>query len=54
VGKTLPANTGDTRDPWPGEIPLRRKWLPTPVFLPGKFYEQRSLVGYNGVTKSWT
>ena len=24
----------------------RRKWQPTPVFLPGKFYGQRSLVGY--------
>ena len=25
----------------------RRKWKPTPVFLPGKFYGQRSLVGYS-------
>ena len=25
----------------------RRKWQPTPVFLPGKFHGQRSLVGYN-------
>ena len=25
-------------------IPLRRKWHPTPVFLPGKSHEQRSLV----------
>ena len=24
-----------------------RKWPPTPVFLPGKFHGQRSLVGYN-------
>ena len=24
-----------------------RKWQPTPVFLPGKFHEQRSLVGYS-------
>jgi len=23
----------------------RREWLPTPVFLPGEFYEQRSLAG---------
>ena len=23
------------------------KWQPTPVFLPGKFYEQRSLGGYS-------
>ena len=28
-------------------IPWRKKWLPTPVFLPGEFYGQRSLVGYN-------
>ena len=28
------------KDPW------RRKWPPTPVFLPGKFRGQRSLVGY--------
>ena len=25
----------------------RRKWQPTPVFLPGEFHEQRSLVGYS-------
>ena len=24
--------------PGPGKIPRRRKWLPTPVFLPGEFY----------------
>ena len=25
----------------------RRKWQPTPVFLPGKVHGQRSLVGYS-------
>ena len=25
----------------------RRKWQPTPVFLPGESHEQRSLVGYS-------
>ena len=25
----------------------RRKWQPIPVFLPGKFHGQRSLVGYS-------
>ena len=25
----------------------RRKWLPTPVFLPGKFNRQRNLAGYS-------
>ena len=29
------------------EIPWRREWQPTPVFLPGEFYGQRSLVGYS-------
>ena len=33
--------------PWVGEIPWSRKWQPTPVFLPGKFHGQRSLVGYS-------
>ena len=28
------------------EIPWRREWLPTLVFLPGEFYGQRSLAGY--------
>ena len=27
-------------------IQWRKKWKPTPVFLPGKFYGQRGLVGY--------
>ena len=34
-------------DPWVGKIPWRRQWQPTPVFLPGKFHGQRSLVGYS-------
>ena len=34
-------------DPWVGTIRWRRKWQPTPVFLPGKFHGQRSLVGYS-------
>ena len=34
-------------DPWMRKIPGRRKWLPTPVFLPGEFHGQRSLVGCN-------
>ena len=29
-----------------GKIPWRRAWLPTPVFWPGEFHEQRSLAGY--------
>ena len=30
-----------------GKIPWRRKWQPTPVFLPGESHGQRSLVGYS-------
>ena len=38
-------------DPWVGKIPWRRKWHPTPVFLPGKSHGQRNLVGYSPWTK---
>ena len=31
------------------EDPLERKWQPTPVFLPGKFHGQRSLVSLSHV-----
>ena len=34
-------------NPQVGKIPWRRKWQPTPVFLPGKSHGQRSLVGYS-------
>ena len=34
-------------DPWVWKIPWRRKWQPTPVLLPGKSHEWRSLVGYS-------
>ena len=34
-------------DLWVRKIPWRRKWQPTPVFLPGKSHRQRSLAGYN-------
>ena len=29
------------------EDPRRRKWQPTPIFLPGESHGQRSLVGYS-------
>ena len=32
-------------NPWVWKIPWSRKWQPTPVFLPGKFHGQRSMVG---------
>ena len=34
-------------DPQAGKIPWRRKWQPTPVFLPAESHGQRSLVGYS-------
>ena len=39
-----------------GEDPWIRKWQPTPVFLPGGFHGQRSLVSYtvHGVANSQT
>ena len=51
VVKNPPANSGDIMklrfDPWVGKSPWRRKWQPTPVFLPGKSHGQRSLKGYS-------
>ena len=34
-------------DPCVGKIPCRRKWQPTPVFLPGESHGQRSLAGFS-------
>ena len=34
-------------NPWVRKIPWRRKWQPTPVFLPGKSHGQGSLAGYS-------
>ena len=46
--KNLPADAGEVGSiPELRKIPWRRKWQPTPVFLPGKFHGQRSLVGYS-------
>ena len=33
-------------NPWVRKILWRRKWQPTPVFLPGRSHGLRSLVGY--------
>ena len=43
--KNLPAKQNTGFDSWVGKIPWRRKWQPTPVFLPGKYHGQRSLAG---------
>ena len=37
-------------DPCIKKIPWRRKWQPSPIFLTGEVYGQRSLVGYS----SWS
>ena len=34
-------------DAWVGKILWGRTWHPTPVFLPGKSYGQKSLAGYS-------
>ena len=47
--KNSPAGEGDEAliDPRAGKIPWRRKWPPTPVFLPREFRRQWSLAGYS-------
>ena len=47
--KSPAASAGDKRDAGRSlgrELPWRRVWQPTPVFLPGRSHGQRSLVGY--------
>ena len=34
-------------NPWVGKSPLRRGWQAIPVFLPGEFHGQKSLVNHN-------
>ena len=46
-GKESACDAGCGFDPWVGKIPRRRKWQPTPVFLPGESCGQGSLVGYS-------
>ena len=51
VGKESSCNAGDKGSILgsgrsPGILAMPRKWQPNPVFLPGKFHGQRSLVGY--------
>ena len=47
TAKNLPV----TQETWVqslvGTIPWRRKWQPTPIFLPGKFHVQTTLVSYS-------
>ena len=49
-GKESACNAGDTGSVSSipaGKIPWRRKWQPTPVFLPAKSHGQRSPTGYS-------
>ena len=45
--KNLPAMWETAFNPWVRKIPWRSEWLPTPVFLPGESYGQRSLASYS-------
>ena len=45
--KNPPASVRLKFNPWVRKITCRRKWQPTPVVLPGKSHEQKSLVGYS-------
>ena len=45
-GEESTCDAGDAEfDPWIRKILWRRKWQPTPVYLPREFHGQRSLVG---------
>ena len=47
-GKESTCNEGDPVSiPGFWKIPWRKKWQPTPVFLPEKSHGQRSVVGYS-------
>ena len=45
--KNLPANAGDVSSVPGSGRDWRRKWQPSPVFLPGKSHGERSLAGYS-------
>ena len=46
--KNPPANAGNVCSiPGSGRFPWRRKWQPSPVFLPEESHRQRSLVGHS-------
>ena len=49
--RTCPQCRRPRFNPWVRKITWRRKWLPTPVFLPGESLGQRSLAGYTGLQR---
>ena len=55
VVKNPSANEGDIRlrfNPWVGNIPRRRAWQPTPLFLPEESPWTEEPI-FHRVTKSW-
>ena len=52
--KESTCNAGDLDSILGLERFLEKERALTPVFLPGKFHGQTSMVGVHGVTKSWT
>ena len=56
-GKESVSNAEDPGSiPGSGRFPWRRKWQPTPVFLPGESHGQRSLVGcspWGSKSRTW-
>ena len=44
-GKESGCQAGDACSIPGSAVSLGRKWLPTPVFLPGKFHGQRNVAG---------
>ena len=58
VVKNLPTSAGDMGSVSGfGKIPWRRKWKPTPIFLPRKSHGPRHLAVYTGhgvANKSYT
>ena len=54
-GKESACNDGDLLDPWVGNIPWRRKWQPTPVFLPENTMDRGAWqAAVQGVAKTQT
>ena len=51
-GKESVCSSGPGFNPWVGKIPWRRKWQPSPVFLPGESHGQRNLEGYSPWSRS--
>ena len=46
-GDLVVKNALAIQETWVEKIAWRRKWQPTPVFLPGKSHGQESLMGYS-------